>query len=79
MCSQINVGSDFEISIRELADLVSDVVGYQGHVLFDTNKPDGPPRKLLDSSRINKMGWRPTVEIRDGLARSYAWYKHSLA
>ena len=78
MCSQINVGSDFEISIRELAELVSHVVGYQGHVLFDTNKPDGPPRKLLDSSRLNKMGWRPTIEIRDGLARSYTWYKHSL-
>jgi GDP-L-fucose synthase len=78
MCSQINVGSDFEISIRELAELVSDVVGYEGHVLFDTNKPDGPPRKLLDSSRLNKMGWRPTIEIKDGLARSYAWYMDSL-
>lgn len=79
MCSHINVGSNFEISIRDLAELVSDVVGYEGQILFDTNKPDGPPRKLLDSSRLNKMGWRPTIEIRDGLAITYSWYTDSLA
>lgn len=79
MRTQINVGSNSEISIRELAVLISSVVGYKGDVLFDTNKPDGAPRKLLDSNRLRALGWSPKIELRDGLALSYEWYKRSLA
>lgn len=70
----INVGSGQEISILDLALLVQDVVGFTGALVFDTNKPDGTPRKLADSSRIHALGWRHTVELRDGIAGAYRWY-----
>ena len=74
----INVGSGREISIRDLALLVQDVVGFTGTLVFDTDKPDGTPRKLADSSRIHELGWRHTVELRDGIAGAYRWYVESL-
>jgi GDP-L-fucose synthase len=70
----INVGSGQEISIRDLALLVQNVVGFTGTLVFDTDKPDGTPRKLADSSRINALGWRHTVELRDGIAGAYKWF-----
>ena len=70
----INVGSGQEISIRDLALLVQDVVGFTGTLVFDTDKPDGTPRKLADSSRIHGLGWRHTVELRDGVAGAYRWF-----
>ena len=70
----INVGSGQEISIRDLALLVQDVVGFSGSLVFDTGKPDGTPRKLADSSRIHALGWRHSVELRDGVAAAYRWY-----
>lgn len=70
----INVGSGEEISIRDLALLVQDVVGFTGSLVFDTDKPDGTPRKLADSSRIHALGWRHTVELRDGIAGAYRWF-----
>jgi GDP-L-fucose synthase len=70
----INVGSGQEISIRDLALLVQDVVGFTGTLVFDTDKPDGTPRKLADSSRIHGLGWRHTVELRDGVAAAYRWF-----
>jgi GDP-L-fucose synthase len=70
----INVGSGQEISIRDLALLVQDVVGFTGTLVFDTNKPDGTPRKLADSSRIHELGWRHTFELRDGIAGAYRWF-----
>ena len=70
----INVGSGQEISIRDLALLVQDVVGFTGTLVFDTDKPDGTPRKLADSSRIHELGWRHTVELRDGIAGAYRWF-----
>ncbi|MFA7402717.1 MAG: GDP-L-fucose synthase [Pelobacteraceae bacterium] len=70
----INVGSGQEISIRDLALLVQDVVGFAGALVFDTGKPDGTPRKLADSSRIQEMGWRHTMELRDGIAGAYRWF-----
>ena len=63
----INVGTGFEISIKELADLIAEVVGYQGETLWDSSKPDGTPRKLLDSSRLFKLGWTPKVDFLVGL------------
>ena len=70
----INVGSGQEVSIRELAETVADVVGYEGELVFDSSKPDGTPRKLLDNSRIEALGWTPAVSLRDGLAAAYAWF-----
>lgn len=70
----INAGSGQEISIHELALLVQDVVGFTGTLVFDTEKPDGTPRKLADSSRIHALGWRHTIEFRDGIAGAYRWF-----
>jgi len=67
----INVGSGQELSIKELAELIADVEGFRGEILWDTTKPNGTPRKLLDSSRLFALGWRPTIELREGLERSY--------
>lgn len=70
----INVGSGEEQTIRDLALTVSDIVGYRGALLFDTSKPDGSPRKLLDVSRLQKLGWRPRVSLREGITKTYEWY-----
>src|SRR5690242_18194634 len=70
----INVGSGEDISIRELAELICDVVGFRGELKWDRSKPDGTPRKLLDISRIKNLGWTPTVGLRDGIARVYEWF-----
>lgn len=69
----INVGSGEEVTIRELAESMRDVVGYEGALRFDTSKPDGPPRKLVDSSRIFGLGWEPKHTLREGLRSAYAW------
>jgi GDP-L-fucose synthase len=74
-----NVGSGAEMSIRELANTMASVVGYTGRVEWDSSKPDGTPRKLLDSSRINQLGWRPAIDFRDGLSSTYEWYLSSTA
>ncbi|MEJ8815337.1 GDP-L-fucose synthase [Variovorax ureilyticus] len=71
MSSHINIGSGEDQSIAELAQLVSDVVGYQGSIQYDTSKPDGTPRKLLDISRIRQLGWMPRVPLREGIAKAY--------
>src|SRR5438477_3578778 len=70
----INVGSGEDISIRELAELICDVVGFRGELKWDRSKPDGTPRKLLDISRIKNLGWKPTIALRDGIARFYEWF-----
>ncbi len=71
MLSHINVGYGSDVSIAELARLVADVVGYGGRLVFDSSKPDGTPRKLMDSSRLQAMGWRPTVDLAQGLRLAY--------
>src|SRR5437867_3624448 len=70
----INVGCGEDISIRELAELICDVVGFRGELKWDRSKPDGAPRKLLDISKIKKLGWQPTISLRDGVARFYEWF-----
>ncbi len=70
----VNIGSGEEISIRGLAQLICEVIGYNGQLNFDTSKPDGTPRKLLDVGRLRDMGWRPTIGLRDGIRSTYAWY-----
>jgi len=69
-----NIGTGTDYSIEELASMVSEVVGYKGKLEWDTTKPDGAARKLLDSSKFQSLGWQPTVELRDGLRSTYQWY-----
>jgi GDP-L-fucose synthase len=71
----INVGCGEDISIRELAELVCDVVGFDGELAWDTTKPDGTPRKLLDVTKIRALGWKPAITLRDGIARTYEWFR----
>ena len=70
----INVGAGTDISIRELVDLIVRTSGYKGKVVFDTSKPDGTPRKLLDVSRLSVLGWKPTISLDEGIASTYRWY-----
>ncbi len=69
--AHVNVGSGREITIKELAETVQEVVGYEGEIEWDASKPDGTPRKLMDSSRLMAMGWKPQVDMREGIARAY--------
>jgi len=70
----INVGVGEDVTIRELAEIVADVVGYTGELVQDPSKPDGTPRKLLDVSRINDLGWKAGIPLRDGVASTYQWF-----
>ena len=74
----INVGVGEDQSIKSLAEVVQEVVGFNGSIQWDTSKPDGTPRKLLDVSRINKLGWRSTIDLRSGITETYKWYKSTL-
>jgi GDP-L-fucose synthase len=71
----VNIGSGREVTIRELAELVSEVVGFNGRLVFDSSKPDGTPRKLLDVSHLETLGWRATTDFRDGIAMAYADFR----
>jgi GDP-L-fucose synthase len=71
----INVGTGTDVSIRELAELICDVVGFTGELAWDASQPDGTPRKLLDISKIRSLGWGPTIALRDGIAQTYDWFK----
>ncbi len=78
MCSHINVGTGFDLSIRELANLIREVTGFEGKIIFDSSKPDGTPRKLLDTSKIKKLGWEHKTDLKDGLRMTYEWYLTTL-
>lgn len=67
----INVGFGDDLTIKELAELVAEVVGYKGHIVFDTSMPDGTPRKLMDSKKLRELGWKPSIPLADGLASLY--------
>ena len=71
---QINVGSGHEVSIKELAAKISKAVGFSGEIIWDSNKPDGTPRKVLDSSKITKLGWKPLISLDQGIASTVEWY-----
>ena len=75
----INVGCGEDISIRELAELICDIVGFEGQLAWDDTKPDGTPRKLLDVTRLHNLGWRPTIPLRDGIAQTYEWFLKNVA
>jgi len=72
--SHINIGSGKDISISELASIIADVVGFKGTIDFDTTKPDGTPRKLLDVSRLTQLGWKYKTELVEGIRKTYYWY-----
>ena len=74
MLSHINVGTGVDVTIKELAETMSRVVGYTGDIRFDPDKPDGAPRKLIDVSRLASMGWRYSTSLEEGLRRTYQWY-----
>jgi GDP-L-fucose synthase len=70
----INVGCGTDVTIKELAETICDVVGFNGELVFDLTKPDGTPRKLLDTSKLDKLGWRPRISLRDGIRDTYSWF-----
>ncbi|KAK6944306.1 NAD-dependent epimerase/dehydratase [Dillenia turbinata] len=72
--SHVNVGSGKEVTIKELAELVKEVVGFEGKLVWDTSKPDGTPRKLMDSSKLAELGWVPKISLKEGLVHTYKWY-----
>lgn len=69
-----NIGTGKEITIKDLAELIKDIVGYEGKIVWDSSKPDGTPRKLLDVSRLKKAGWTYKIELKDGIEKAYKWY-----
>ncbi|MGE3475493.1 MAG: GDP-L-fucose synthase family protein [Rhodospirillaceae bacterium] len=75
----VNIGVGSDVTIRELAELVADVVGFKGTFTFDSTKPDGTPRKLVDVGRINALGWKAKTGLREGIASAYEWYKQNAA
>jgi GDP-L-fucose synthase len=70
----INVGVGEDVSIRELAEMIADVVGFRGEIVQDTSRPDGTPRKLLDVSRIRALDWKPLIGLREGVESTYRWF-----
>jgi GDP-L-fucose synthase len=73
----INVGVGWDLSIRELAELIAAVTGFQGRISFDTSRPDGTPRKLLDVSRLTTLGWQARIPLEEGLRATYRWFCRS--
>jgi len=73
----INIGTGEDLTIKELAQLIKEVVGYEGEIRFDTTKPDGIPRRLLDVTRLHNTGWRHKIELKEGLELTYQWFKEN--
>jgi GDP-L-fucose synthase len=71
----INVGTGTDVSIAELAELIGEVVGYSGNINWDSSRPDGTPRKLLDVSKMNNLGWRSKIDLKSGLKTTYDWFQ----
>jgi GDP-L-fucose synthase len=70
----VNVGTGTDVTIREVAELIKQVVGFEGELVFDTEKPDGTPRKLLDVNKLRALGWEPKYSLEDGLRHAYDWF-----
>ena len=75
----VNIGWGEDVSIRELAEMVAAATGFGGRLVFDASKPDGTPRKLLDTSRLTSLGWKPRIALKDGIAQTYAWFREHIA
>ena len=76
--SHINIGSGKEISILDLSNIIKKIVGFKGNIIFDQSKPDGTPRKLLDISRLDSLGWQSKIDLFEGLNKTYAWLQDSI-
>ncbi len=76
--SHINIGSGEEVTIKDLASIIADVVGFKGDIVYDSSKPDGTPRKLLDSEKIFELGWKPEYSLKSGLIHTYEWYQKNI-
>ena len=74
MSEPINCGAGFDVSIRQLAEMVGRAAGFEGKLIFDPSKPDGTPKKLLDSSRLAALGWRPKTSLEEGIREVYGWF-----
>jgi GDP-L-fucose synthase len=72
--SHVNVGVGHDLTIRALAETIQSVVGFEGELVFDSSKPDGTPRKLVDTGLINGLGWQAKISLEEGLAAAYAWF-----
>ena len=77
MLSHVNIGTGIDVTIREMAETMKEVVGFKGKLVFDTVKPDGAPRKLIDVTRLENMGWKYSTDLKDGLTKTYNWYLES--
>lgn len=77
--SHVNIGSGSDLTILDLARLISNVVGFDGHIVTDSSKPDGTPRKILDTSKLTGLGWQPSIGLKEGLSATYRWYIDNLA
>ena len=75
----VNIGSGSDISIKILAEKIAAIVGYKGGIHWDTSKPDGTAKKLLDSSKLHQLGWRPQISLEDGLRATYTWYLKNIS
>ena len=75
----LNIGTGKDLTIKELAEMICDVIEYKGNLLFDSTKPDGTPRKLLDISKLTKLGWKAKTNLKDGLIKTYNWYLKNIA
>jgi GDP-L-fucose synthase len=74
MLSHINIGSGTDVTIRKLAETIANVTGFKGRLVFDDSQPDGTPRKLMDVSRLSRLGWNATIELEAGIESTYAWF-----
>jgi GDP-L-fucose synthase len=73
----INVGVGEDVSIKELAETIKRIIGFEGSIEWDSSKPDGTPRKLLDVSRLTALGWKAKISLEDGISSTYQWYKEN--
>lgn len=74
----VNVGYGEDYSIKETVNFIKEIVEYEGNIIWDTSKPNGTPKRLLDSTKIFDMGWKPSIELRDGLKQTYDWFKSNI-
>ena len=75
----LNVGSNEVVSIKELSKLIQKVIGFKGNLVFNQEYPDGNPKKLLDSTQINNLGWKSSISLEDGISNTYSWYVDNLS
>ncbi len=75
----VNLGSGFEVAVSDLAHRIAAVVGFEGRIVHDSSRPDGTPRKLLDLSKLNALGWQARIDLDTGLRETYAWFREQLA